>query len=58
MMKWIMAIVTFLVIAGCEKRINESNRFDVTVSVEKFEDSKEGVVCYAYGRGISCVKVK
>lgn len=57
-MKWIMVIVTFLVIAGCEKRINESNRFDATVSVEKFEDSKEGVVCYTYGRGISCVKVK
>ena len=58
MMKWIMVIVTFLVIAGCEKRINESNRFDATVSVEKFEDSKEGVVCYTYNRGISCAKVK
>lgn len=57
-MKWIMVIVMFLVIAGCEKRINESGRFDATVSVEKFKDSKEGVVCYAYGLGISCVKVK
>lgn len=57
-MKWIMIAVTFLVIAGCEKRINESNRFEVAVSVEKFEDSKEGVVCYTYDRGISCVKVK
>lgn len=51
-------IATILIMAGCEKRINESNRFDATVSVEKFEDSKEGIVCYAYGSGISCVKVK
>lgn len=51
-MKWIMVIVTFLVIAGCEKRINESNRFEATVSVEKFEDNKEGVVCYTYSEGI------
>ena len=57
-MKWIMVIATILIMAGCEKRINESNRFDATVPVEKFEDSKEGIVCYAYGSGISCVKVK